>query len=52
MITEENGFAKQGAGISFVIVNSRQKFELSKNNIQKREMKVASNLLSLAIVVD
>lgn len=52
VITEEDGFAKQGAGISFVIVNSRQKFELSKNNIQQRDMKVGSNLLSLAIVVD
>lgn len=52
VITEENGYAKQGAGISFVIVDSRQKFELSKNNIQQRDMKVSSNLLSLAIEVD
>lgn len=52
VITEEDGFAKQGAGISFVVVNSRQKFELSKKNIQQRAMTVGTNLLSLAIVVD
>lgn len=52
VITEENGYAEKGAGISFVVVDSRQKFELSKTNIQKRDMKVGSNLLTLAIVVD
>ena len=52
VITEENGYAKQGAGISFVVVDSRQKFELSKTNIQNRNLKVGSQLMSLAIVVD
>ena len=52
VITEENGFAQKGAGISFIVVESRQKFELSKLNIEKRDLKVGSQLISLAIVVD
>lgn len=52
VITEQDGFAKQGAGISFVVLNNRQKFEINKSNIQQRDMIVGSALLSLAIVVD
>lgn len=52
IVTEEKGFAKQGAGISFVVINNRQKFELNKGSIQTRNLIVGSSLLSLAIVVD
>lgn len=52
LITEADGLIKQGAGINFIVVASKLKFELSKNNIESRNLKVASSLLSLAIVVD
>lgn len=52
VITEQEGYAAQGAGISFKVVENRQKFEINKANIQNRKMIVGSALLSLAIVVD
>ena len=52
VITEKEGLAAKGAGISFKVIANRQKFELNKGNIEKRKMTVGSALLSLAIVVD
>ncbi|MBL4623610.1 MAG: YfiR family protein [Flavobacteriales bacterium] len=52
VITEQDGLAVKGAGISFKVVNNRQKFEINKRNIENRKMIVGSALLSLAIVVD
>jgi hypothetical protein len=52
VITEEEGLAVKGAGISFKVINNRQKFEINKGNIEDRKMNVGSALLSLAIVVD
>ncbi len=52
LVTEKEGFAKQGAVINFVVQNSKQKFELSKNNAEKIDLKVSQQLSSLAIVVD
>jgi len=51
VITESKGLAKQGAGINFVIQNSKQRFELNKTTIEKTNLKVSHNLLSLAIAV-
>ncbi len=51
IITEKKGMAKQGAGINFVIVNNKQKFELNKANISKYNLKVSPNLINLAILV-
>ncbi len=51
IVTEKAGLGKI-AGINFVIVQSKQKFELNKNNLENRKLKVSSNLLSLAIVVN
>ncbi|MDA9563805.1 YfiR family protein [Flavobacteriales bacterium] len=52
IITEQEGLAAKGAGMSFKVVDNRQKFELSKINIEKRKMIVASALMSLGILVD
>ncbi|MBT6440204.1 MAG: YfiR family protein, partial [Flavobacteriales bacterium] len=52
VITERDGLAAKGAGISFKVVANRQKFEISKGNIETRKMTVGAALLSLAIVVD
>ncbi len=51
IITEKEGLAKQGAGINFVIVDNKQKFELNKTNISKYNLKVSTSLTNLAILV-
>jgi hypothetical protein len=52
IVTEKPGLAKQGAAINFVVQENKQKFELNKANAEKFNLKVSSNLASLAIVVD
>jgi hypothetical protein len=52
LITEDNGLAKKGACINFIIVDDRLKLEINKNNILSRNMNVASELLKLATIVN
>lgn len=52
VITEKPGLAKQGAAINFIVVGNRQKFELNKNTIETRNLKVASVLEQLAVLVN
>lgn len=52
LITEKDGYAKQGSVINFVVQSQKQRFELSKNNAEKFDLKVSSSLESLAIKVD
>lgn len=52
IITEKPGLAKQGSAINFVIKDNKQKFELNRANAEKYNLKVSSNLASLAIVVE
>lgn len=52
LITEKQGFAKQGAAINFVVQNNKPAFELNKSNAEKQDLKVSTNLLSLAILVE
>lgn len=52
VITEKAGMAKQGAAINFVVQNNKQAFELNKSNAESHDLKVSSNLLTLAIVVE
>ncbi len=52
IVTEKAGLAKQGAAISFVVQDSKQKFELSKTNAANSDLKISANLETLAIVVD
>lgn len=52
LVTEKNGLAKQGAAINFVVQDNKQKFELNKSSAEKHNLKVSTNLLSLAIVID
>ena len=44
--------ALQGSAINFVIVGSHQKFELNKANVSKHNLKVASILENLAVLVN
>lgn len=52
IVTEKPGMALKGSGINFVIVGSRQKFELNKNNVSQHNLKVASVLEKLAVLVN
>ncbi len=52
IVTEKPGMALQGSAINFVIVGSRQKFELNKSNVSKHNLKVASTLETLAVMVN
>jgi len=50
IVTEKPGLGNY-AGINFVVVNAKQKFELNKKNVSNNELTVSSNLLKLAIVI-
>lgn len=52
IITEKEGLTKEGAAINFIVQTNKQKFELSKINVEKYNLKVNSSLESLAIVVN
>lgn len=52
LITEKEGYARMGASINFVYVNNKQKFELNKTTAEKHDLKVSSQLETLAIKVD
>ncbi len=51
VISETNGGAKKGAGINFIIVDDKMKFELNKGAVEKQGLKVSGDLTKLAIVV-
>lgn len=51
IVSETNGGAKKGAGINFVIIEEKMKFELNKAAIEKQGLKVSGDLTKLAIVV-
>lgn len=52
IITEKPGLAKMGAGINFIVKDNKQRFELNKANIERYNLKVSQNLMTLAIVVE
>lgn len=52
IVTEKPGLARQGSAINFVVQDNKTKFELNKANAEKYNLKVSSNLSSLAIVVE
>lgn len=52
IVTEKAGLAKQGAAINLIPVENKLKFELNKETTEKYNLKVSSNLLALAILVE
>ncbi len=52
IITERSGLINKGAGINFVINEGKQKFEISKLNLEKRGLKVNKQLVDMAISND
>jgi hypothetical protein len=51
-ISEEPGFAKLGTALNFVLANDKLKFEANLGVIYISGLKVSSQLLKLAIIVD
>ena len=51
IVTEEEGLAKKGSCINIVIDDERLKLEINKDNIEKRNLKVASEFLGLGTIV-
>jgi hypothetical protein len=52
LVTEDNGLAKKGSCINFIIVDDHLKLEINKNNILSRNLNIASELLKLATIVN
>ena len=51
VVTEKAGMAKSGSDINFVQQNGKIRFEMNKASLEKSQLKVSSQLMSLAIVV-
>lgn len=51
-ISEQPGFAKRGTTFNFTIVNNKLKFEANLHAINDANLKVSSQLLKLATIVD
>jgi hypothetical protein len=52
VVTESEGLARKGSCINFTIVNDRLKLEINKQNIEKRGLSIATELLKLATIVN
>ena len=52
LISENTAGAKSGSSINFIIIESKQKFEYSKNNAIKAGLKTNDDFKSLAINID
>jgi YfiR/HmsC-like len=51
LVSESEGFALKGACINFSIVSDHLKLEINKNNIEQRNLSIASELLQLGKIV-
>jgi hypothetical protein len=51
IVTEETGMASKGACINLVMEEEHLKLEINKNNIEKRNLKIATELLGLATII-
>jgi hypothetical protein len=49
IITERNGDLEYGAGINFLIVNNKIRFEINVNSLNRNNIKASSQLLKLAL---
>jgi len=51
LMSESYGLASKGSCINFIIVAEHLKLEINKNNIEQRNLKVASEFLTLGTIV-
>jgi hypothetical protein len=51
LVSESDGLARKGSCINFVLIEDHLKLEINKNNIEERDLNIATELLSLGILV-
>lgn len=51
IVSESEGLARKGSCINFTFVDEHLRLEINKNNIEQRNLSIASDLLSLGIIV-
>lgn len=51
VITDKKGLAEKGSCINFRVINDRLKFELNQSAVTKSNLKVSSQLTSMAILI-
>ncbi len=51
IISESDGLARKGSCINFITVDERLKLEINKNNVEQRNLRIASELLELGIII-
>lgn len=51
LVSKERGLAEKGSCINFIVVSDHLKLEINKNNIEQRNLSIASELLKLGKVV-
>lgn len=51
VVSEQEGFAKRGSCINFIIESERLKLEINQTNIEQRNLSIASELLQLGKVI-
>jgi len=51
IVSETDNGAKKGAGINFIIIDDKMKFELNKAAVEKQGLKVSGDLAKLAVMV-
>jgi hypothetical protein len=48
IVTEREGLVKKGASLSFLIIDDKLRFDINNTELEKRSIKVSSNLLNIA----
>ena len=51
IVSESEGLARKGSCINFITVDERLKLEINKNNVEQRNLLIASELLELGIII-
>jgi len=48
IVTEREGLARKGADFSFLVIDNKLRFDINSSDLEKRNIKVSSNLVSIA----
>lgn len=51
LVTENDGYAEKGAGISFFLEGSKLRFKLNKSVIEAKNIKISNSLIAMATVI-
>lgn len=51
IVTEKNGLGKKGACLNFIIQDDKLKFEINKQSIEAKKLKISGDLIKLGITL-